>query len=156
MEDSTWIRTYGGKQFYVANSGTNAICAAGDIVAYYSDERLKNKVRTVTNALDKIVSLNAFYYSTNDLSRSFGFERNDLQIGLSAQEVEKIAPEIVTLAPFDMQTLSDGSVVSKSGQNYLTVKYERLVPILVEAIKEQQKQIEELKTKLDAFTNECY
>ena len=153
MEDSTWVRTYGGKQFYVSNSGTNAICAAGDIVAYYSDERLKDKTGIVTNAVDKICSLNAFYYTTNELSKSFGFERNDLQIGLSAQEVERIAPEIVTLAPFDMKTLPDGNIVSKSGENYLTVKYERLVPILVEAIKEQQKQIEELTQKITELEN---
>lgn len=152
MEDATWVRVYGSKQFYVANNSANAIAAAGDIVAYYSDERLKQKVGKVENALDKIRSLTAFYYTTNDLAKSFGYEKSEQQLGLSAQEVQKIAPEIVSLAPFDMKTLEDGSVVSKTGENYLTVKYDRLVPVLVEAIKEQQAQIEELKAKLDGLT----
>ena len=64
---------------------------------------------------------------------------------MSAQEVKCIAPEIVTIAPFDTEFNKDGSKISKSGKNYLTVSYNKVVPILVEAIKEQQTQIEELK-----------
>ena len=53
------------------------------------------------------------------------------KVGLSAQEVEKILPEVVAPAPI--------------GQGYLTVKYEKLIPLLVEAIKEQAQQIEKLE-----------
>jgi hypothetical protein len=57
-------------------------------------------------------------------------------------------PEAVKLAPFDRD--EDGK--SKSGENYLTIQYEKVVPLLVEAIKEQQKQIEELKSIINGIT----
>ena len=124
-----------------------------DVVAYYSDERLKTKTGSIEDALSKVMSLEAFTYTHNELAVSLGYQDNkEQQIGLSAQDVQKIAPELVTLAAFDVATDEDGNKYSKSGENYLTVKYDRLVPILVEAIKEQQQQIEELKTKLDGLT----
>mgnify|MGYP006238383973 FL=1 len=56
-------------------------------------------------------------------------------------------PEVVSLAPFDMETKDDGSIVSMSGENYLTVDYAKLVPLLIEGIKELKKEIDELKSK---------
>jgi hypothetical protein len=70
-------------------------------------------------------------------------------VGLSAQQVQKILPEAVTLAPVDAEKLEDGTSVSISGEEYLTVNYSKLVPLLVEAMKEQQKQIEDLTEKLE-------
>ena len=120
-----------------------------DVVAYYSDERLKTKTGKIENALDKVMSLEAFTYTHNELAVSLGYQDDkEQQIGLSAQDVQKIAPELVTLAAFDVATDEEGSKYSKSGENYLTIKYDRLVPVLIEAIKEQQKQIDELKAKL--------
>lgn len=148
MEDTTWVRVYNNKAFFTGNTSTAAIAAAGDIVAYYSDERLKEKISNVDNALDKVLSLNGFYYKNNDLAKSVGYTDESLQLGLSAQEIQKIAPEIVKLAAFDMDTDEDGNITSKSGEDYLTVNYAKLVPILIEAIKEQQKQIDELKSKI--------
>ena len=66
-----------------------------------------------------------------------GYNNDNRQVGVSAQEVQKIMPEVVTTAP-----ISD---------EYLTVKYEKLVPLLIEAIKEQQTQIEELKDQTAAL-----
>ncbi len=54
-------------------------------------------------------------------------------------------PEVVTLAPFDTSNI-EGISVSKSGKNYLTVDYERLVPVLIECIKELKKEIDILKS----------
>jgi len=120
-----------------------------DVIAYYSDERLKTKTGKIENALEKVCSLEAFTYTHNDLAVSLGYDNNkESQIGLSAQEVQKIAPELVALAGFDVATDEEGNKYSKSGENYLTIKYDRLVPLLIEAIKEQQKQIDELKAKL--------
>ena len=62
-------------------------------------------------------------------------------VGVFAQDVQAVLPEAVKLAPFD----NDGNNKSISGENYLTVQYEKIVPLLIEAIKEQQKQIDELK-----------
>ena len=55
------------------------------------------------------------------------------------------APEVIAPAPFDL----DENGNSKSGDNFLTVRYEKLVPIIIEAIKEQQKQLKELLEKLN-------
>jgi hypothetical protein len=116
-----------------------AFFATGDITAFYSDERLKTKVGRIENALDKVCSLTAFKYVHNDIAKQNGFDGDDVQVGLSAQEVQKVLPEVVARAPFDMGTEYDvGLGKSKSGQDYLTLKYERLVPLLVEAIKEER------------------
>jgi hypothetical protein len=129
---------YGGGNYY----GT------GDVTAYYSDERLKTKVSSIQNALDKVKSLEGFIYVENELARSFGYTNENEQAGLSAQSVQAVLPQAVSLAPFDMQGVPEtGEIISKSGDNYLTVKYERLVPLLVEAIKELKAEIDELKSQ---------
>jgi hypothetical protein len=61
-----------------------------------------------------------------------------------AQEVQSVLPHIVKPAPFDIDVLTGES---KSGENYLTIQYEKIVPLLVEAIKELKKQVDELKNK---------
>ncbi|MHC0445873.1 tail fiber domain-containing protein [Flavobacterium sp. 3-218] len=144
MQNSTNVEIYGNKQLLVNNS----IVATGDITAYYSDERLKTRKGNITNAIDKVKTLNGFYYKNNRLAKSFGYKSTDLQIGLSAQEVQAILPEVVTTAPFDRKVTEEGEEISKSGENYLTVNYAKLVPLLVEAIKEQQAQIDYLLAKI--------
>jgi hypothetical protein len=114
----------------------------GDVVANYSDGRLKNIEGRIENPLEKIQKLNGVYYTQNKLAEDFGFKNKKRQIGLIAQEVNEILPEVVELAPFD----SVGNTnQSKSGENYMTLNYERIVPLLVECIKELKSEIEELK-----------
>lgn len=141
MEDATWVRVYNSKAFYVANQ----IAATGNITAYYSDERLKTKVGGIENALDMVDSLEGFYYVENELAKSFGYKNDKQQVALSAQAVKAVMPEAVSLAAFDMETKDDGTIVSKSGEEYLTVDYARLVPLLVEAIKELRAEVKALK-----------
>jgi hypothetical protein len=134
----------------------------GNIIAYYSDERLKTKVGKIENPLEKISQLNGFYYVNNDLAKSVGYTDEKVQLGLSAQDVQKILPEIVVLAPFDTKFDEAGKVIgSKSGENYLTIDYDKLVPLLVEAIKEQQtiidkqnNEISEIKEMLKTLFND--
>ena len=92
-----------------------------------SDERIKTNVRTIENALDKTLLLRGVNY--ND----FRIEPDKLKMGLIAQEVELIVPEVVH---------TDEETTMKS------LEYSSLVGLLVEAIKEQQKQINELKNIL--------
>jgi hypothetical protein len=120
-----------------------AITATGNITAYYSDERLKLKLGNINNAVNKISQLNGFYYTNNELANSFGYTDTKTQLGLSAQEVQNVFPDIVSLAPFDRKENTTDE--SKSGENYLTIDYSKLVPVLVEAIKELKAEIEELK-----------
>jgi hypothetical protein len=120
------------------------IIASGYITSYYSDERLKHFTSRIKNSLEIINNLNGYYYEPNEKALQFGF-KHEKQIGLSAQEVTKYIPEITKLAPFDAINDADGNVISKSGESYLTICYERLGPIFVEAIKELTNEINELK-----------
>jgi hypothetical protein len=114
----------------------------GNVIAYYSDKRLKNIEGKIENPLDKIQKLNGVYYTQGEFAESFGYEKNDTkQVGLIAQEVQEVLPEIVSIAPID----NDGKGGSISGENYLTIDYSKVVPLLVECIKELKSEIEELK-----------
>ena len=124
------------------------ILATGNITAYYSDERLKTKISNIKDPLEIINKLNGFYYTPNDLARINGITNTGIEIGLSAQEVQRVLPEIVKIAPFDSERNKDGVIVSKSGENYLTMSYERLVPVFVEAIKELERRNIELTQEI--------
>jgi len=126
-----------------ATAANGTITATGNITAFFSDDRLKTKLGNIDNAINKISQLNGFYYTTNALANSFGYTDTKTQLGLSAQEVQSVFPNIVSLAPFDMKENTTDE--SKSGENYLTIDYSKLVPVLVEAIKELKAEIEELK-----------
>ena len=120
------------------------IISTGFITAYYSDERLKTFTSKVENPLEIIDNLNGYYYEPNKLAidKGFSYEKN---IGLSAQEVQKVIPEIVKLAPFDTIKDKNGANISKSGENYLTICYEKMAPVFIEAIKELKIENQELK-----------
>lgn len=115
-----------------AGSGTaGEIRATNNITAFYSDERLKDFEGPIDNALDKVKALGGYYFRENEVAKSLGYSNNERQVGLSAQEVQAVLPEVVTEAPID--------------KKYLTVWYEKLIPLLVEAIKELKVEIDELK-----------
>jgi len=137
----------------VGNPGcqTGLIVASGDILAFYSDERLKDKVSDIDNALSKVKQLSGFIYTSNDKAAEYGYDDKEERVGLSAQDVQKVLPQAVKPAPFDqMLDEKTGDVVSKSGENYLTVQYEKLVPLLIEAIKELDDKLDSIKKSLGA------
>jgi hypothetical protein len=116
-----------------ASGVSGEIRATNNITAYYSDDRLKTRIGVIDDPIGKVMSLSGFYYEANETAQAFGYEVKQ-EVGVSAQEVQAVMPEVVAPAPIDEQ--------------YLTVRYERLVPLLIEAIKAQQAQINELKSKL--------
>ena len=120
----------------------------GNITAFFSDARLKTFLGKIPNALHKINCLNGYYFQENDKAKTLGYNNQDIQIGVNAQEVEKVLPEIVTLAPVDTSTDENGKQVSKSGENIKTVYYEKLIPVLIEAMKELSKKVEDLENRL--------
>lgn len=129
----------------VAGSNTSGeIRASGNISSNYSDERLKENIEVIENALEKVCSLRGVTYNANHLAESFGYTNKEKQVGVLAGEVEKVLPEVVKPAPFDIM-LFESAEISRSGENYKTVQYEKLVPLLIEAIKELNKEIKELK-----------
>ena len=120
----------------------------GNVTAYYSDKRLKDIQGSIQNALSKVMSLNGVYYKNNQVAKENGFKNDDLQVGVIAQEVQEVLPQVVKPAPFDTDRDEDGIEFSKSGMNYVTVQYERIVPLLIEAIKEQQAIIDSQEARL--------
>ena len=114
-----------------------SIVATGNITAYYSDERLKNLIGTIPNALDKVSQLNGYYYTPNDTAKGLGVESKGVEVGVSAQEIETVLPEIIA-----------DSVV---GTGYKTVMYEKITPLLIEAIKELSDKVDALETKLNSL-----
>ena len=109
-----------------------AISCVGNITAFTSDIRLKTEIQPIENAVAKLLKLNGFTYEHNELAESLGYERNGERFsGVSAQDVKEVLPEAVKPAP--------------ANADYMTVQYEKLVPLLIEAIKELKAEIDELK-----------
>lgn len=110
----------------------------GDIIANSiagsSDIRFKQNIRPIANALQKVKSIRGVYFNWNQNAfpeKNFGSQD---EIGFIAQELEKIVPEVVTK--------------DKTKEEFRSVKYDKIVALLVEAIKEQQNQIDSLKIAL--------
>lgn len=149
------VATSSNVQFNSLGVGTAGSATAGEIratneiTAYYSDRRLKENVKVIDNAVDKVLSLNGITYTPNEVAESFGYDRTVKLVGLFADEVEAVLPEATRPAPFDQ----DENGNSKSGENYKTIQYEKLVPLLIEAIKEQQQQIAQLSETINTLVN---
>lgn len=126
-----------------ASGTTGEIRATGNISSNYSDERLKENIELITNAIEKVEQLRGVTYTPNSIAESFGFVKKQ-EVGVLAQDVKQVLPEAVRPAPFDIMLYED-TEISRSGENYMTVQYEKLVPLLVEAIKELNKEIKKLK-----------
>lgn len=118
-----------------------AISCTGDVVANTSDRRLKTNVRLIDSPLEKIDKIKGVYFNWNEIAKEKINKTDVEEVGFLAQDVEAVLPQIVRPAPFDCE--EDGS--SKSGERYLTIHYEKIVPLLLEGIKELKKEIEELK-----------
>ena len=125
-----------------------SIGASENIVASYSDERLKDITEYIDDVLPILNNIKVFRYNCNDVAEKYGYNKNKKELGLSAQEIQKYYPELVCLAPFDSIYDSETQqTISKSGEDYLTLNYERLVPVLLQAIKELNNKYEALEEK---------
>lgn len=122
--------TFGNQttQLGLSNSTTltwgASFTATGNVTAY-SDRRVKENIKTIDNALAKVLCLRGVTYNRTDL------EDKSEQIGVIAQEVQEILPQVV-----------------QENDGHYSVAYGNIVGVLIEAIKEQQIQIEELKSRL--------
>ena len=131
--------TAGAEDMRLDNSGN--LHVDGDVVAYsttISDERLKDNVTTIENPLDKIKALRGVEYDWNS-----GNRKGKHDLGLIAQEVEKVLPNIVH--EHEQPFLNDDD---EDETLYKTVDYEKMVAVLIEGMKEQQNQIDSLKSEL--------
>jgi hypothetical protein len=113
----------------------NIECEA-DIIAFStSDERLKDNIKNIPNCLQKVLSLDAIEFDWNeDLQKTY----KGRDIGLIAQQVQEVAPEIV----------------EKRNNGYLGLKYEKMIPLLVGATQEQDEIISELEKQVDQLMDQ--
>ena len=108
----------------------------GDVIAFsttVSDKRLKDDIQTIENATEKVSKLRGVSYTWNDGSR-----KGEREIGVIAQEVEKVVPEIV----------HEKKLPFVGDETYKTVDYEKLVALLIESNKELTARVEQLENKL--------
>jgi hypothetical protein len=120
-----------------ASATAGRIDATNDIVAYSSsDIRFKENIKPIENPLEKISKISGNTYDWKQENQiEHGYEGND--VGVIAQEIEEVLPQLV-------QTRENG---------YKAVKYDKLVALLIEGIKEQQSKIEELTNRINKLEN---
>lgn len=132
-----------------ASGAAGEIRATSTITAGYSDGRLKDVESNIDDALEKLLSLNGVYFYENQTAKDLGYSNDSRQVGVIAQEVQTVLPEVVADAP-----VNDNFEPKK---DYLTVQYEKIVPLLIEAIKEMNAkynaQIEELKAEIEKLNS---
>jgi len=123
--DDPWFISSAGNFRHFGN-----IYASADIFAFYSsDLRLKDNIELIKDPIDKIKQMRGVSFSWNSKKPIPDDFHNPIELGVIAQEVLPAVPE----------------VVRKQRDGYYGVKYEQLIPVLIEGIKEQQKQIEDLQ-----------
>tara|TARA_B100000513_G_scaffold178955_1_gene96802 strand:+ start:476 stop:2128 length:1653 start_codon:yes stop_codon:yes gene_type:complete len=124
----------------MSGSYSGSFSASSNITAYSSDERLKDFKGKIDNALDKVDELNGYYFEWNDIAKGLDGGKSfkeGMEVGVSAQEIEKVLPEVVTEAPIVK--------IENLDVDYKTVYYDKIVPLLIEAIKELRAEVKELK-----------
>jgi hypothetical protein len=127
--DSMKLNTNGATRTTIDSSGN--LTQTANITAF-SDRRLKSDIQTVENALDKVEQLRGVTYTRNDI------KENGQQLGVIAQEVEEVFPQVVLTADDERGTKS--------------VDYGRLTGALIEAVKELSAKVKELEGRLDGST----
>ena len=135
------VKTSGNQTIAGTKTFNEDIRGKKNVVAYYSDVRLKDIQGSIENPIEKVKAIETFYYTHGDRARELGYEGSEIQVGVSAQSVQAVAPELIHRAPVD----DDGEGGSVTGESYITVDYPRLVPLLIESIKQLSAELEELK-----------
>jgi hypothetical protein len=113
---------------------TSNFRVTGNVTAYASDKRLKTNIKTIKNPIEKIKKIRGVEFDWLENIENFN-PKHKHETGVIAQEIEAVIPDAVSPAPFN--------------EEYKTVDKEKIVALLIEAIKDQQKQIDELKQRLD-------
>ena len=122
----------GGNAQFLKNISGSQIEASGDVIAFgSSDERLKDNIKPITEPLWKLNQIGGYTFDWNDKQDTY--EGHD--VGVVAQEIHKVLPE----------------VVAERSNGYLGVKYEKIVPLLIESIKELKQEVDDIKQKCDCL-----
>ena len=122
----------GGNAQFLGNISGSQIEASGDVIAFgSSDRRLKDNITPISEPLNKLSKVGGYTFIWNDKQDAY----KGKDIGVVAQEIQEVLPEIV----------------SSRANGYLGVKYEKIVPLLIESIKELKKEVEDIKQKCDCL-----
>jgi len=121
----------GNAQFLSKISGSQ-IEASGDVIAFSSSDReLKDDIKPIENPLEKMEKIGGYTFDWNDKQQTY----TGKDVGVIAQEIQEVLPELVT----------------ERDNGYLAVKYEKIVPLLIESVKELKKEIDDIKQKCDCL-----
>ena len=121
-----------GNAQFLSNISGSEIEASGDVIAFgSSDKRLKDNIEPIEDPLEKMDKIGGYTFIWNDKQSTY--EGKD--VGVIAQEIEEVLPE----------------VVMTRGSGYKAVKYEKIVPLLIESIKELKQEVDEIKHKCDCL-----
>jgi hypothetical protein len=127
----------GGSIYVISNSGGVYLTSGGTSWTSNSDERLKNINGSIENAVDKLMTLRTVNYSWKN-------DQNQKQnLGLIAQDVEKVFPQVIDINKLPSKPNHE----KQDNTEYLCVRNQELIPVLVKAIQEQQTQIESIKAE---------
>jgi hypothetical protein len=139
-----------GYSFYGINGDiyTNGeIQASGDVIAYFSsDAKMKDNIVPIDNPLNKIKQIRGVYFDWNEQGPSWTkgwvgqVEGKKHDVGVIAQEIQKVLPEVV---------MERTNPTIDSDETYLAVDYKKIVPLLIEGIKEQQTMIDDLQDQIN-------
>ena len=125
-------------------SGTGDFAVTGNITAYSSDRRLKKNLVEISDWKHIIMNLTGYRFEWNEKGNQF-FDgtKNGIEVGLIAQDVQKVLPQAAVPQPL-------ASIINDYDPEdpYLTIQYDKIIPVLVEAIKSLSKEIDNLKVKL--------
>jgi hypothetical protein len=152
----TLMMSSGASGFYYSNStwrvywdGSGNQLTTGNVTAYSSDERLKKNIVPIENPFKILGSIQGVYFDWDlEECNKWHFYPPEHDAGLLAQRVQKVYPHAVHQAPFDKDPLTSGS---KSGKHYLTVQYEKLVPVLIQAVNELKEELVKLRAEVEAL-----
>ena len=121
-----------GNAQFNANISGSQIEASGDVIAFgSSDKRLKDNITPIENPLEKMDKIGGYTFDWNEKQDTY----KGHDVGVIAQEIEEILPEVVTTR----------------GTGYKAVKYEKIVPLLIESIKELQKKVQQIEQNCDCL-----
>ena len=142
-----WAGGTGGGQELFKVTQAGAATLKGSLTENASDERLKENITLIPNALDKVGQLRGVTFDwVDDIEEKGLVPSARHETGVIAQDVQRVIPDAVAPAPFDEQVNEEtGETESISGEDYLTVKPQKIIPLLIEAIKELKAEVEELK-----------
>ena len=141
-----YVASDGDARVYLSG-GTGTGYFTGNVTAYASDRRLKTNIQTIDNALDKVTRIRGVEFDwVDDITSEYDFHPQQMhETGVIAQEIQAVIPDAVVEAPMN------GNYTAKCGTDheFLTVDKEKIVPLLIEAVKELKAEVDALKSQIE-------